>query len=96
MRQEPELTWVADVVDEANRKLGSRHSALGPSHFLRHDLDDSWVEMIWKHSILPFLAEQFFGEEERVDEFMLELLKKAVKQKTQEVATHAAADAERI
>ena len=95
-RNKPQLTWVADVVDEANRRLGSRHSALGPSHVLRHDLDDSWVERIWKHSILPFLAEQFFGEEERLDEFGLDLLKKAVKQSTQEDASDAAVDAKGI
>jgi hypothetical protein len=71
----PNLAWVADVVDEANRRLGSPHQAIGPSHFMREDLDDEWVELIWAHSVVPYIAEQFFGEEERLDEFTLEALR---------------------
>ena len=39
------------------------------------NLDDEWTERIWKHSVLPYLAEQFFGEEDRLDEFDLDALK---------------------
>ena len=75
-RNKPEMIWVADVVDLANQKLGDRHSAIGPSHFLRSDLNDDWVDLIWKHSVLPYLAEQFFGEDERLAEYELKVLKK--------------------
>ena len=74
-REKPNMEWVADVVDLANDKLGDRHAAIGPSHFLRKDLDKSWVKLIWKHSVLPYLAEQFFGEEERLADFQLKTLK---------------------
>ena len=30
-----DMAWVADVLDEANRKLGDRNAGLGPSYFLR-------------------------------------------------------------
>ncbi len=69
------LEWVADVVDLANQALDSRHIAIGPSYFLRKDLDESWVELIWQHSILPYIEEQFFGEETRLGEFSLERLR---------------------
>jgi hypothetical protein len=68
------MEWVADRVDAANRLLGDRHAAIGPSHFMRANLDDEWVERIWEFSILPYVAEHLFGEEERLDEFSLSSL----------------------
>ena len=47
----PDMLWVADVVDRANEELGSNHMAIGPSHFLRSDLTEEWVELIWEHSV---------------------------------------------
>ena len=38
---------------------------------MRANLTEEWVELIWKHSILPYLGEQFFGEEERLADFEL-------------------------
>ena len=82
----PELVWLADVVDLANEKLGDRHGAIGPSYFLRDDLDEDWVGTIWKHAILPYLAEQFFGEEERLVDFDLENLKASKASETQGIS----------
>ena len=73
-RHKPGMEWVADRVDAANRKLDDRHAAIGPSHFMRENLDDEWVRLIWDHSILPYVAEHLFGEEERLDEFSLDRL----------------------
>jgi len=33
------------------------------------------VERIWKHAVMPYLAEQFFGEEDRLREFELDRLR---------------------
>lgn len=71
-RHKPGMEWVADRVDAANDLLGDRHAAIGPSHFMRDNLDDEWVERIWEFSILPYVAEHLFGEEERLDEFRLD------------------------
>ena len=76
-RNRPEMEWVADIVDEANRRLGERHAAIGPSYFLRSDLDDLLVKRIWQRAILPYLEEQFFGAEERLEDFTLERLRHA-------------------
>ncbi len=73
-RHKPGMGWVADRVDAANELLGDRHAAIGPSHFMRSNLDDEWVERIWEFSILPYVAEHLFGEEERLDEFRLDRL----------------------
>ena len=64
-------------MDEANRRLGDRQVAIGPSYFLREDLREEWVEIIWEHAVLPYLSEQFFDEEERLEEFDLETLRSA-------------------
>lgn len=71
----PDMLEVAELVDLANTKLQDRHLAIGPSHFLRTDLDESVLEMIWTYSILPYVAEQFFGNEEAVKEFTIEVLR---------------------
>lgn len=67
----PDLLWVADAVDRANEELGSNHMAIGPSHFMRPDLTEEWIELIWEHSVLPYIAEQYFGDDSRLEAFAL-------------------------
>ncbi|MBE3037479.1 MAG: AAA family ATPase [Chloroflexi bacterium] len=73
--KQPEMSWVADVVDRANEELGERHLAIGPSHFMKEGLTDEWVGMIWTHAVLPYLEEQFFGQSERIESFRLDKLR---------------------
>ena len=70
-RNEPEAMWVADLVDAANHKLEDRHSGIGPSHFMKKDppLDEPRVLFIWEQAVLPYIEEQFFGDEARLKEF---------------------------
>ncbi len=71
-----EMLWVADVVEEANKLLEKdRHAAIGPSYFMKNDLDRKIVERIWKHSVIPYIEELLFGDEDRLDEFDLDKLK---------------------
>lgn len=70
-----DMKWVAEVVRTANDRLGDRHAAIGPSHFMRDDLDEGWMRRIWHHSVLPYLAEHFYGEEHRLAEFDLDVLR---------------------
>lgn len=74
-QHKPDMEWVADMVDRANEQLGNRHAAIGPSHFIDTRLDEERVRMIWEHSILPYVAEQLFTEEERLHDFTLERLR---------------------
>ena len=57
------MEWVAEVVDQGQRSQLSedRHAAIGPSHFMRSDLDDNDVSLIWEHSVLPYIEERLFG-----------------------------------
>jgi 5-methylcytosine-specific restriction enzyme B len=73
-RHKPEMLWVADRVDQANALMGDKHAAIGPSHFMKQNLDDEWVRLIWEHSILPYIGEHFFGEEDRLRQFELDAL----------------------
>jgi 5-methylcytosine-specific restriction enzyme B len=75
------MEWVADVVDRANEILGSAHAAIGPSYFMRPALSEEWVELVWEHAIVPYLAERFYGVEERLNEFGLDALRKEVQGK---------------
>jgi hypothetical protein len=71
----PGMAWLADVLDEANRRLGDRNVAIGPSHFMRRGLDEDSARRIWHHSILPTIEEHFFGQGDRVREFSLDVLR---------------------
>ncbi|MFN7611215.1 MAG: AAA family ATPase, partial [bacterium] len=74
-RHRPEMVWVADIVDLVNRELSDRHLAIGPSHFMKDNLDAAWVEKIWRHAVLPYIEEHFFGEPDRVRDFELARLR---------------------
>lgn len=83
----PEFSWLADVVDDANARLGDVNAAIGPSHFLRGDgLTDVWIERIWKHAILPHVAERLFDTPDRLDEFALSRLRSSLAAATIDVA----------
>jgi 5-methylcytosine-specific restriction enzyme B len=68
----PDLVWVAEAVDRVNKGLADRNVAVGPSHFMRSDLDEEWVRRIWRYSILPYLQDQLMGEGDRYREFELD------------------------
>ncbi len=70
----PEMVYVAELLDAANELLDERDFQIGPAHFMTDKLDDEWLEMIWKYSVIPYLEEHFFDESERVGDFDLERL----------------------
>lgn len=67
VRHRPEMVEAAKLVERANSMLDDRHGGIGPSYFMRKDLDDNWVELIWNHQIMPYLEEYFFGEPGRLE-----------------------------
>ena len=76
----PAVDWVAPVVDEANRRLSDEpHAAIGPSHFMKENLNEDRVRRIWKYGVLPYIEERLFGQDEqRLAEFDLDTLRRAV------------------
>lgn len=67
----PEMAWVAELVDRANAKLGDRNGAIGPSFFMREDLDDARLGLVWEHEIKPYLEDHFFDQPERLAGFAI-------------------------
>ena len=71
------LEWVANVVDRANELLrDDRHAAIGPSYFMKDDLDEDAVKRIWQHGVLPYIEERLFGQDDRLGEFDLGSLRR--------------------
>ena len=76
----PDMKWVANVVQNANKLLeDDRHAAIGPSYFMKDGLDNEAVERIWKHSVLPYIEERRFGGDEVSDDFDLDKLRGSIK-----------------
>ena len=67
----PAMSWVADIVDRANKKLDDQQAAIGPSYFMKDNLNEEMLRLIWKHNILPYVEEHLYGEHDRLDEFRL-------------------------
>ena len=74
------VDWIADVVDEANKRLSDEpQAAVGPSHFMKENLNEDSVRRIWKYGVLPYIEERLFGQDEqRLAEFDLDTLRRAV------------------
>ena len=72
----PEQAWIPDLVSAVNRELeealGGDHLQLGPSHFMKHDLDDDGFERVWKYNIEPFIEDQLFGKPDKIKRFRLD------------------------
>ncbi|MDP3953166.1 McrB family protein [Microbacterium sp.] len=71
--REGEPAWVGELVaqvnDELEQELGGPHLQLGPSHFMKHDLNRDALRRIWEYNIEPFIEDQFFGDAARIDKF---------------------------
>jgi MoxR-like ATPase len=70
----PDVEWVADVVDRVNGEI-DRNFAVGPSNFMKPNLDEALVKKIWNRSVLPYLEDIFFNQESKVKEFELDRLR---------------------
>lgn len=78
------MRWVAAVVDKANELLKDSDAAIGPSYFMREGLNAAGVKRIWKHSVLPYIAERLFDDRERLAGFDLDKLIKAVSSRSED------------
>ena len=70
---ELDLDWVADLLDAVNQRLrgdlGDDYMLIGPSHFMKHDLDENGLRRIWEYNIEPLIEDQFFGRQEVIDSY---------------------------
>jgi MoxR-like ATPase len=77
-KHHPAFEWVADAVVLANKRVGDPAAAIGPSHFMRDVLDESWLQRAWDHAVLPTLADFFHGDQGRLTELELDRLRSEV------------------
>jgi len=80
----PEMSWVAGLVAHANQKLAAHGRSIGPSFFLRADLDEHWLRRVWHHSVLPYLSEVMQPEE--LDHFQLDTLRAQLRDQAHDTA----------
>jgi hypothetical protein len=74
-RHRPEMVGFARIVDGLNALLRERfgpHLQVGPSHFMKKDLDEAVLRRVWDYDVMPFLEDQLFGQEEELERFRLE------------------------
>jgi MoxR-like ATPase/uncharacterized protein (DUF2461 family) len=69
LENQPEMDWVADLLIILNKKLEddakidwSLH--IGHSHFMKKDLNEAKLHLIWDHSVMPTLEEYFYRKGE--------------------------------
>ena len=70
---EPDQAWVADLLDGVNDRLrsdlGGDHLLIGPSHFMKDDLDKDSLRRIWQYNIEPLIEDQLFGRQDVIDSY---------------------------
>ncbi len=71
--KELEQDWVADLLDAVNERLradlGGDYMLIGPSHFMKQDLDENGLRRIWEYNIEPLIEDQFFGRQVVIDSY---------------------------
>ena len=71
----PDQAWVVGLVSAVNieleKELGGDHLQLGPSHFMKTDLNDGGFDRVWKYNIEPFIEDQLFGKPDKIKQFRL-------------------------
>ena len=71
----PSMLEVADIVNRANEKLGDHRAAIGPSYFMKRNLNEEMLRLIWEHNVRPYIEEHLYGEYDRLGEFDLDTLR---------------------
>lgn len=75
-REVPDMVVAADLLQQLNDELEKEgideNLRIGHSHFMHPALDESVLERVWKHSIVPTLEEYFYGKPKKLDRFTWE------------------------
>jgi 5-methylcytosine-specific restriction protein B len=67
------------LLDELNRRLDDADYAIGPSYLMTDQIDDdAELKRVWKHGIMPLLAEHFYGQRDVEERFGLATIQSAV------------------
>lgn len=84
LENQPEMEWVADLLAILNKKLENEAKIewslhIGHSHFMKKNLNEVRLHLIWEHSVMPTLEEYFYRKADSyLKSFSLEALKAAL------------------
>lgn len=81
----PDLGWLADLLRRANEMIGDPDQSVGPSHFLRDELDEDAARRAWEHIVLPTLQEHFYTRPDKIDQLRFDSLKVAIGKQSPDV-----------
>ena len=75
----PEMVWTEKLLERLNSKLEQDGTEwdlhIGHSHFMRSDLDNKKLNIIWEHSIMPTLEEYFYQQRDKLKSYELDALR---------------------
>ena len=79
LHKEEQDTLTADLIDEANKNL-DRDAGIGPSYFMRPGqvLGEDSVRRIWERAVVPYVEEQCFGDDAKLQRFRFDALKRQI------------------
>ena len=61
---------LVDMVNaELRDRLGNGDLLIGPSHFMKSDLDEARMARIWRYNVEPFVDDLFYGDPQAIAEF---------------------------
>jgi len=61
---------LVDMVNgELRERLGSGDQLIGPSHFLKPNLDEAQIARIWRYNVEPLMDDLFYGDRATISEF---------------------------
>jgi 5-methylcytosine-specific restriction enzyme B len=67
------------ILNRLNKQIGDRHYFVGPSYFLREDIQDH-LKDIWQMEIEPYLEEFFFDQPDNYKKFAWETIETEIGQ----------------
>ena len=72
-KRAPNQAPIADLLERVNgeleQALGGDHLLIGPSHFMKRNLDTEGLRRIWVYNIEPLIEDQLFGQQEVISRF---------------------------
>ena len=66
-QRQPDLIWLADLLDHVNDVVDEPDLAVGPSHFMAQVPTELAARRAWDNSVLPTLRETFYGRPDMLD-----------------------------
>lgn len=71
---EPEMAWVADLVQKVNGMIDDPDISIGHSYFIGQELSMEKLRRIWKYQIMPYLEECFVHDRQKLEQFELNFM----------------------